>query len=592
MPVDISAYNVANQKQYVETQAQQAEIQKEKLAARTGLSSGELAYLQSKGINPDKIISMESQGYSKNAIFYLAEQGKTPLLSRQAIGTLNDIIEGKTVRFQAGEYDSDRGTYSGYNNKYVLFELGKVLDIPIGRSQNITFSEGRLTTSSSTKEILTYAPGEAGAKQREMDIQIALSAERRAALPQIEEQEKKAGPEYQVQYKEGQIITTKKPEFAIKEISAPTGKEIQVVLGTGETKGYSQLPPSLQAEVRGLIAPKLAEANVETAKFYGVSGSFFELNPKTGVFEDTGLGKEIQINPAKFGLSPTTIFTKEGGKTLTGPAWVKYEYPNISEKIDVMIANRAPEYKVSLKSAPLSLIPQEDLLSSFRTQYGKLIASGENLLTKTLGIPGSATAERTIKEMQVSPYEQPGLFLLLRGDFGKYPAQQVYAQKGGMVGEMITLSPFATGRKIYPAIVPISQSSVESLRENMGFVFAVENVASDIGFESFVSGVGTYIGGIKLAQGIYETLYPTRTIKGNGLDLSNLDIVEVGKPREGISPKFGEAGKALLEPTIFIASLIIPSKIAKVAATGTGIAAPAAKTTGTGITAPAATTTG
>ena len=391
MPVDISAYNVVpNSRQYNEAQAQ-AQKQKE-LTNKTGLSDSELAYLQSKGVNPNKIISMQSQGYSKNSILYLAEEGKNPQMSKTGINMLNRIVAGETVKFSAGEFDADRGTYSGYNNKYALYELGKVFNLRIGHEQYIVFSNGTVYyPTATTRELLRYAPGEAGKIQSEIDVQTALSAQRRAIAAQITEEETKAGPEYQSHYDaaKNMIITEKKPEFTIEKYIQPkAGEEIKVVLGTGKTVPFSQLPPSLQSEVRGDIESQL---NVQTSGFYGFTGRYYELNPK-GTLMDTGLAGRIRENPSAFGLGATTVFGPYGGATLTPKGWVQEKYPYLAEWAGKVkpIEKQTEQISYKINMQPISLKLQEtqnikdvgSLILSLDTQYQKLISSGENLITK------------------------------------------------------------------------------------------------------------------------------------------------------------------------------------------------------------------
>ena len=179
--------------------------------------------------------------------------------------------------------------------------------------------------------------------------------------------------------------------------------------------------------------------------------------------------------------------------------------------------------------------------------------------------------------MEINPNEQPGLFLLIGGNWQNYPTQKIYAEKTGFVGDLVQLSPTAMGRKVYPAVRPFSQDEIKSERIWNEFLFGAENVASDIEYQGWKAGIGTVIGGVKLAEGLYESFYPTRKITGLGLDIGHLDIIDTGKARQGISPQFYEAGKALIEPEIFIATIVIPSSIAAKAATGSGIAAKGAQ---------------
>ena len=250
---------------------------------------------------------------------------------------------------------------------------------------------------------------------------------------------------------------------SVFNVSAPSGKEIVLTTGKGEVSYHdylASLPAERKAEVKayfeGTFFPELeTQANVQAAKFYGVSGKFYEVS-KAGVLNPTDLGTSIQAKPEKFGLSPFTIFTDTGGMTLTPKAWIEAKNPIITDSLkpySQSIMKNPDFYKVDfaqliIKDRALGQ-PEREAYAKEQS-YGNFVAlfdvailemknKGEDLFGKTW--------EQQYKDYTNSPgewrvpmtqaaYEKGGRFVETDVSI-KAPISPLYPQWVGGEGEVI-----------------------------------------------------------------------------------------------------------------------------------------------------------
>ena len=150
-PFNVSQYNVIqtnDARAYAEQQRQEAQQQQQEHLNKLNLSEQQFSYLKSHGISENRYVEMQHSGYSRDAIFYLADTGKDVQLSKNGINALNTVLSGGRLEFKAHTMDADSGSFSEYNNEKVLQELAKVFPVPIGREEKIVFENGQVSASS------------------------------------------------------------------------------------------------------------------------------------------------------------------------------------------------------------------------------------------------------------------------------------------------------------------------------------------------------------------------------------------------------------------------------------------------------------